>query len=150
MKHMDELHKKQNEVAAALCHTMTQHYMLAQNCFPEAGQKTTLAMSVGMVGVSAMAALLTKKAINNKYVPTVDHIQFACMFLANSASFTEDGGLLVEFDLANVVKTLDQFKEMTGRSFEPELNKQLLEMIQDQRNLADKAFSGEMEKFRPH
>jgi hypothetical protein len=151
MEFQNEEHRRQNELAAALAKQTAMHFVLVQAAFPEAGQKTTLAMSSAMIGIESMASLLSHAdLVGAKHVPTPDQIQFACMFLANSASFTEQGGLLVAFDFSSLDKTLEQFQTMFGRSFEPQLDQSLKDAIDEERKTANKAFRGEMTKFLPH
>lgn len=142
---------KKQEIASALINGLAQQYSLASSAFRDPGERTTLSMSVASVGLAAAAMALVKSDDNGSgyYVPTNDDILFACLFTGKSISFRPDGSLEVEFCITNVISTIAQFQEITGRSIEDKLNPTLLGLVNDERKKALTAFAGDLSKFRP-
>jgi len=119
--------------------------------FPEPGQRFTLAMGVAMIGVAATCQLVIKEGL--KETPRRDDLLFACLLISNSAEFISNDTLTdvlaVEFSFDNISKTIDQFRDITGRSIEDHLNKSLVEAINDMKTKAVDAFQGDLNQFKP-
>src|SRR6266481_6029944 len=114
--------KTQQKIASLLCNNTAEQYSVASLAFPDAGARTTLAMSIAMVGISA-TCLTTSKATPT-IPPTSDQLLFTCLLIHNSVEFQGDT-LAVEFAWDHVQKTIDQFRDITGRSCEETLNPSL-------------------------
>jgi hypothetical protein len=144
-------YEKQQMIAVQMASGMAQMLHVTQAMFPEPGEKETLFMSASMIGISALAAITAKSVGHgNQYIPTQDHILFASLMTANAVEFDRDGELKVEFDIANVIKAMDQFKEMTGRSFDELMNDSLLGSVNAERNKALSSVSNSLSKFMPN
>jgi type 1 fimbria pilin len=143
----DEDQEKRTDVANHACQGVAKMFNMAARAFDDPGEIATLAMSITVVGITATAAYLTKKGkVGNA---DDDEILFTCLFVANSCAFSDAGSAMVEFNFTNIIKTLEQFQTMTGKSFEDKLNTSLLECVNAERNKAATAFHDEMTKFLP-
>lgn len=141
----------QQKVASTIVDATAKQLAFGLPFFQDGGGKVTFCTSVAMVGVAATATHLTEVEGKEpgKIVPDADMVQFACLYLANASSFSPNGELLIEFCLDGVIKTLDQFQQMTGRSYEGRLDKSLMEKVRQGRKNASEAFTGDFSKFRP-
>ncbi len=138
--------ESQQKIASALCNNIIQQYNVASLAFPDAGERTALAMSVAMVGITAACSGLAK--YGNK-VPTTDQLLFTSLLIHNSVEFQRDDVLAVGFAYENILKTLDQFREITGRSCEGTLNPSLLEALADWKKKNNATFPDGLQQFRP-
>jgi hypothetical protein len=137
----------QQELAASLCKAVATQFNIVSKAFQkDPGETTTLAASVALVGLSATAMYITKASPEK--APTQDDLQFTCLFVANSCHYNNEGTAMVEFAIPNVIKTLEQFKELMGRDFN-NLNSTLMDVVTAERNKADDAFQGDLTKFKP-
>jgi hypothetical protein len=119
-----------------VCHCVTQQLVAAHPLFSGGGERVTLDCSVAMIGITSASISLSKFQGDGPHVPTNDHILFTCLYISNAATFRKDGVLAIEYETSNVIRTLDQFKDMTGRSFEPLLDETLLASVQEAREQA--------------
>jgi len=140
----EESDKQQQEIATLICRNVAEQFSLASRACSDSAEACTLATSLTLVGVTATAMYITK--VGNDNPPNNDDVLFTCLFVANSVCFNDDGAALVEFETSNVVKTLQMFWDITGRSFEPGLNEGLLRRVNDSRQKAEAAMA---DKFRP-
>lgn len=125
--------EKQNEIAGVMTRAMIEQYKTAAVIFPDPGQRLTLAMGVAMVGVTATCQLVLKDGV--ACTPDRDEIMFGCLLISNSVEFMEhdtaNDALVVEFSLDNIIKTIDQFRDITGRSIEDHLNESLVHEVNE-------------------
>lgn len=125
--------EKQQEIAGVLTKAIIGQYKSATVVFPEPGQCLTLAMGVAMVGVTATCQLVLKNGVED--TPDRDEILFACLLVSNSVEFTgvneDTDALVVEFSFDNIVRTIDQFRDITGRSIEDHLNESLVHEVNE-------------------
>jgi len=146
-----DIKQKQNEIAGLLTSAMINQYKTASIAFPDPGARLTLAMGVAMIGVSATCQLVIEDGL--KEVPDRDELLFACLLISNSAEFVSNDtltdALAVEFNFENIVKTIDQFHDITGRSIEEHLNKSLVEEVNRTRAKAMDAFVDDLNQFKP-
>jgi len=136
----------QQRIASALCRNITVQYNVASLAFKDAGEQTTLAMSVAMLGVAATCLTASKATPNSP--PTSDQLLFTCLLIHNSVEFQGDT-LAVEFAWDHVQKTIDQFRDITGRSCEETLNPSLLEALADWKKKNDVLLPESLKQFRP-
>lgn len=150
---------KQQEVAAALIRQVALQFSMATSVFRAGAERVTLAVSLAMVGVAAAVNDLVdrdkKQSVKNEIggrttVPNGDDILFGCLFTANCAHFDSEGGMGIEFSHDNLIKALDTFKEMTGRSYEDSLDPHLLQRINETRSSALSGLNDNNSKFLPH
>lgn len=139
--------KTQQEIATIVCKNVATQYSMACRAFPEPAEAVTLAASITLVGITATSIYLTQKGPD--VPPDNDDVLFTCLFLSNAVSFNDAGAALVEFDIPCVIKTLQMFWDITGRSFEPAMNESLRERVINNRNKAAEALQGDLNKFRP-
>lgn len=147
---MNELKEKQNEIVGVLTRAIIGQYKAACIAFPEPGQRLTLAMGTAMVGITASHQLIVRDA---ESAPTRDELLFTCLLISNSAEFTDfndqKDALIVEFSFDNIVKTIQQFRDITGRSIEDRLNESLVQEVQAMKAKAMDAFVNDLTQFRP-
>lgn len=141
---MPEENSNHQEIATLVCRNIAEQFSLASQACSDSAEACTLATSLTLVGITATAMYLTKVA--NDKPPSNDDVLFTCLFVANSVCFNDDGAALVEFEVSNVIKTLQMFWDITGRSFEPALNESLLRRVNDSRQKAEAAMA---DQFRP-
>lgn len=138
----------QTKVAAGLVNSIGKMVMAATPFFKEdPGELCTMYMSSAAVGVAAACMNMTKATPGRP--PSDDEMQFSCLVLSNALAFSKDGTLVVGWEPVAILKALDQFKLLTGRSFEDKLNVSLLDVINDERTKANASMKGEMSKFMP-
>lgn len=135
----------QQKIAEVLCGNIAQQLTMSHSAFNGGGERLTLNASVAMIGITATAVSLGEFEPNVSARLTHDHVLFSCLYTANASNYNRDGTLAVEFEISNVIKTLDQFQMMTGRSFEPLMDKSLLESVQEAREKAATST-----QFTPH
>ncbi len=133
--------QKQQKIAQVITDSMISSYKLASAVFPGPAGQLTLSMGMAMVGITASAQLVLKHGVNK--VPDRDGVLFACLLIANSAEFANvdehNDALAVEFSFDHVLRTIDQFREITGRSIEGHLNESLIEEVNIRRAKAAEA-----------
>jgi hypothetical protein len=127
-----------NELAQELCKSVAEKFRSAALVFDDPGEGITLIASVSLVGVVAVSIFLGPSG--NAAPPTKDDILFASLYISSSCSFAGNGTAKVEFDIMNVVKVLDQFHQLTGRSYERRINESLLDRVNEIRNDTTKAY----------
>lgn len=145
-----DLKQKQNEIAGVLTHAIINQYKAASVAFEEPGHRLTLAMGVAMVGVTAAHQLVVKDATKT---PDRDELLFTCLLISNSVEFTDADehrdALIVEFSFDNIIKTIEQFRDITGRSIEDRLNESLVQEVRDLKAKAVEAMQGDLTQFKP-
>lgn len=130
-----------NELAQELCKSVAEKFRSATRVFDDPGEGITLTASVSLVGVAAVSMFLGPNGPNGSAAPpTNDDILFASLYISSSCSFAGNGTAMVEFDIMNVVKILDQFHQLTGRSYERRMNESLLDRVNEVRNDTPKAY----------
>jgi hypothetical protein len=146
---MSVQYEKKREIAGSLCKAIGMQYMMASTAFrDDPGECTTLGISVAMVGIAATCMNITTSS--PKRPPTPDEILFTCLFISNSVAFDRDDTLGVEFGIDNVIRTLEQFKEMTGRELKT-MNPSLLQVVEEVRaQSSSKSFPEGLSKFLPN
>jgi hypothetical protein len=142
-------HAMQQEIAITVVNHVAQQLSMGLNVFQDGREKVTFCTSVSMVGVAASAIQLTETGSEIAPIPDEDMVLFACLYTANASSFNGEGGLFIEFDIGNVIKTMEQFQQLTGRSYEGRLDKSLMDKVRQGRKNASEAFTGDFSKFRP-
>lgn len=140
----EEGEKVRQEIATLVCQNVATQFGIASQSCSDASDACTLATSLTLVGITATAMYVTKTSHDKP--PSNDDILFTCLFVANSVCFNDHGAALVEFEISNVIKTLQMFWDITGRSFESDLNPTLLQRVNDSRQKAEAAMAN---KFRP-
>src|SRR6266852_4463033 len=147
---------KKQEIANALIRNVAIQYSMTTGAFRNGAERVTLAISLAMVGVAAACNDLIdrdkKQTVTNDIggktiVPNGDDILFTCLFIANCAHFDSTGGMGIEFNHENLIKSLDTFKEMTGLSYEDNLDPHLLERINETRSNAISGLNDNNSKF---
>src|SRR5216684_698417 len=123
--------EKKNEIAHKLCKTVAERFRVAARIFDDPGESVTLVASISLVGVTQVAMFLEEDGMEAP--PTNDDILFACLYIASSCAFRDNGTAVVEFDILNIVKILDHFHQLTGRSYERRINRSLLDRVNELR-----------------
>lgn len=128
----------------------------AASFYREPPQRLTFLLSTTLPGLMGAIQGSCKDATERNFSPNNDHLLFVCLLVANVTSRVRGGGengdsvgYMVEYSIDNIVKTLEMFQELTGRSFEPMMNESLLAVVNGCRNEAKAAFSGDLNKFSP-
>ena len=146
-----DLKQKQNKLAGILTRGIIEQYKMTCSVFQEASQRLTLAMGVAMVGVTATCQLVNKDGLASS--PDRDEILFACLLISNSVEFmphdASNDALVVEFSFDNIIKTIDQFHDITGRSIESHLNENLVKEATEMKVKATEALQGNLSQFKP-
>lgn len=146
-------HQKNAEQAAnAIAHVIAD----AASFYREPPQRLTFLLSTTLPGLMGAIQGSCKDATEKYFSPNNDHLLFVCLLVANTTSRVhgagengESVGYMVEYSIDNIVKTLEMFQELTGRSFEPLLNESLLTVVTTVRDEAKAAFTGDLNKFSP-
>ncbi len=124
--------ERKTELAQQLCKTTAEIFNRVSRMFDEPGESLTIVASVNLVGVTTVVMFLSEDG--REAPPTNDDILFACLYIASSCSFKDNGTALIEFDILNLIKILDQFHQLTGRSYERRLNRSLLDRVNEARD----------------
>jgi hypothetical protein len=148
---MGVVNDKQQFIAEKLLETTALQLATASKFFAQEGQKTTLCISLAMVPVTNLCAGFTHRGREEgkDFRPTPDDLLFSCLVISNSCWFSTEGAMAAEFSYEHLIQSLDQFREMTRRSYEPELDYNLLQNINKVREEAS-SVPPSISKFMPN
>jgi hypothetical protein len=127
-----------NEIAQELCKVVAEKFRAASRIFNDPGEALAMVASISLVGVTSVSMYLSQNDRDNP--PRDDDTLFACLFIAAACSFSGNGTAMIEFDIINIIKILDQFHQLTGRHYERHLNTSLFDLVSDQRNKDNETF----------
>jgi hypothetical protein len=143
----------QQEMAEILAKGVAKQLALSMHAFPEPNERLTLCMSTALVGLMGAIQGVSQWDNIEKFVPTDDHVLFVCLLVSNSVysvgNTSMGHGFAVEYDVAHILRAMDQFKDLTGRSFEPMMNRSLVAIINEARKQAASSVPNTMGKFLP-
>lgn len=138
-----------NQAAKATANIMFTSYRL----FQDPKERLTFVMGIGLVSTTQVMEAIGKMG-ERDFTP--NNVLLAHLVQANSVYFCHQipgknsAGFGVEFDIANIIKAMDQFKVLTGREAREIMNESLIEIIDSYINESKSAFTGDLDKFLPN
>lgn len=144
----------QQKTAETIASNFADQIGMASQIYRDPASRLAFLLSTTLPGIMGAIGGLAKDGTDPDFAATGDHVTFTCLLVANATTRVGniDGkgqGFMVEYSIESIVKTLEQFKDMMGRSFEPMMNESLLEVINKVRSETAEAFTGNLGVFRP-